>query len=145
MENDTKTPEEQLHDALYQLKWGIEYIEKALKALPNDVKSSVDDSCEYGYKTLAKKISSSLDDVKKFEETLQSERNKVIDELDKTWRAISDKHEEIQKRIERIQERTIKVDTYRMKEVLELLSRLEGYDSKTWERFEAICSKLKHS
>jgi tetratricopeptide (TPR) repeat protein len=137
-----KSAEEQLSDALNYLNWGIDYWKKAFALLPKQVRDTIDNSAEYGYKTLAKRITESLNDVKRFEEAIQNERQAILDNLDKTWSEIAKKHDEINNKIKKLNESKFNVDTYRAEQILKVLEQIERFSPEQWKNFELICHKL---
>lgn len=140
-----KTPEEDLQQVIFYLKWGMEYWEKAfdlVMKLPKEIKDDVETSANYGYKHLAQTVASSLEDIKKFEEAVIAEKIKVYNILDSLWVDISKKYDELEKKVEKLKSRKLDIDTYSAERILELLNKLAGVSEDNWKKFEKICNKL---
>lgn len=139
----TEEQKKEMEDAMFKFKWGIDYIVEGVKKFPKLVSKDICGDSEFTYEMLSKLICDSVDMMKKFEENIAAKRNKVLDILDASWSEISKKHYDLEQKVKDIQNKKLDFDTYRMKELLEVLSALDRIPQETWTRFETICVKLK--
>jgi hypothetical protein len=139
----TEEEHKEFEEALLQFRWGIEYIQKAIKTFPKLISQDIAGDSSYTYESLAKMIADSTEDLKKFEENIKKKHQEIIDTLDTIWNSIGEKHYQISEKIKSIKERKLDFDTYKMTNILELVEKLDRIDPESWKRFETICQKLK--
>lgn len=141
--DETKSDEEQFQDALFKLKWGIDYWIEAFQKIPAKLKEEIQATKEYGFEDLAKELTTAIEQIKQFEKTVDSKRRELSEQLEMMAAETYDKYKAAKRKIEELPEiKTPEINTHKLENMIGLLDKISAYNPKEWEKFSLIAQRL---